>query len=154
MDNLIGKQYVEAFKQEFTGLFLGNQDAVSLAMDILYVVHVWDDLIDKDPSTDEQINTAFRKLIYDIPLNPIMTKELSVLWLSCYNQWLAANELEAEGKVGGVNKAYMLRASIYQLFHHIAIIVGGFKHGTEVAKRVYDLYGETLEGLQEELRNA
>ncbi len=154
MEELIGKDDLQAYIIEFHKLFLGDENAIALALDILYVVHVWDDLIDKDPITDKQISTAFRKAIYDIPLNPLMCKELSILWLSCYHQWLAANELEAEGAENGLNKSYMLRASIYQLFHRIAVMVGGFEYGEKVAKRVYDLYGETLEDIKEEFINA
>jgi len=154
MENLIGKEHLLAFEQKFDELFLGNRDATQLALDMLYVVHVWDDLIDKDPTTDKYINTAFRKLIYDIPCNPVMTQGLSLLWLNCYHQWLAANEFEDKATDDKLNKAYMLRASIYQLFNHIAMIVGGIDYAATISSDVYDLYGETLDNFIEEVRNA
>jgi len=121
MEKLIGKEQLAEFKAAFTLFYLGNTNAVYLALDILYVAHVWDDIIDDTAVSTHHINTAFRKLIYDIPTNPIMDKELNVILLSCYNQWSAANDIEDSGEQ--LDKAYMLRASIYQAFQYIAILV-------------------------------
>jgi len=136
-----------------TALYLGNDAAVDLALMIFEVAQVWDDLIDRDhPISDESINRAFRYLIYDIPMNPIMSKELTVILLSCYNQWTAANSIEKCGE--DLHKSYMLRASIYQIFQHIAAIVGGLDYGTKVSVDIFNLYGETFESYEEEFKHA
>jgi hypothetical protein len=48
-----------------------DTNARKLVIDLLFVGHLWDDLIDKDlERTDEDINRAFRTMLVDNQLNP------------------------------------------------------------------------------------
>lgn len=150
---VIGYDACNSLRYHLKGIYLGNNNALELAMKILFVVHVWDDLIDQDKKlTPIQINTAFRYTIYDIPVNPIMNKELNILWLNCYHQWLAANEMESTGN--GLEKAYMLRAAVYNIFLHIACTIGGLEYAEKVSSELYSLYGESFNSYKEEFSHA
>lgn len=151
--DVIGEEACKTLRYSLGELYLNDSRAVNLAMQILFVVHVWDDLIDKDKTvTSSMINKAFRYAIYDIPTNPIMNRELNILWLSCYNQWLAANEMEI--KKEQYEKAYMLRAAIYSMFLQIASVVGGLDHAEKISYELFSLYGESFSMYKEEFENA
>jgi hypothetical protein len=58
-------------------------------------------------------------------------------------QWSAANKLEAKPSGDDLAKSYMLRASLYQLFHACAVLCGGLDWAAEIGPEVYRLYGES-----------
>lgn len=117
-------------------------------MDVLEVVHLWDDMVDGDKSiAAANANAAMRKAMIDLPSNPFWFNNSGILQpilQSCYLQWIAANVLEKEQQAGDVEKAYMLRASVYQLFHIVAALCGGMAWAEQIAPEIYRLYGETV----------
>lgn len=157
MEKVIGQEQYINMKAFFEQAFMGNEFAVDLGMKILYVMHVLDDFVDGDDVTNDDMCTAFRFLMYDIPQNPLMTKELSTVMLSCYHQWLAANAIEdqfTDPEDNNLHKSYMLRAGAYQIYQHIAICVGGIDYGDKIAPMIFSSYGETFEAYKEEMTNA
>jgi hypothetical protein len=69
-------------------------------------------------------------------LHPVMV----MVWA----QWDAANRMEAKPQTNDLPKTYMLRASLYQLFHACAVLCGGLDWAAEVGPDIYRLYGEEL----------
>jgi hypothetical protein len=140
------------FQAAFMRWFQGNAAATMLCLDLLEIVHVWDDLIDKDkPVSDGQIDAAFRKLMLDLPMNPFWQAHSGMLipaLQSSWLQWHAANVMERELRPGDKEKAYMLRAAVYQVFHLCAALCGGFEWAKSVGPEIYRLYGETAESYQ------
>lgn len=103
----------------------GDRDAISLCESLLYLSHVWDDLIDGDPTEKNQINTAFRSALVNVPRNPFYQRNFTALQQelerSIYN-WMDANILEKEGKLAA---SYVLRCSFDNFIIKCAEIVGG-----------------------------
>ncbi len=152
-EDIIGEEATGAFIQLFAEIYKGDSAAIDLALQMLYVVHVWDDLIDEDKTLNSShINLAFRYVIYDIPMNKYMSRELNTLWLNCYNQWQAANEMEL--KKEQYEKAYMLRAQIYSCFIGIAANIFGVQYAESISYKVYSFYGENFEKYKEEMNDA
>jgi hypothetical protein len=117
------------FLGELYPLLRGNRDALSLCADLLYVGHLWDDLIDKDkPLTDEQINSGFSAMVAKIPMNPFFqehVRELGPLLMSVILQWKDANKLEADGSPHERAMAYMLRNALLQVMAFCIWLIGG-----------------------------
>lgn len=132
-----------AFTQAFNRWFKGNQSAARFCADALSIAHSWDDLVDGDPA---DANAAFRKAVLELPANEFYRANFAFLhpvMVMVWAQWDAANELE---KLADERpKAYMLRASIYQLFHACAVLCGGLDWAAEVGPEIYRFYGESPE---------
>lgn len=148
----------ETFRVALTEAFCGNQQAVQLCLDTLDVLHLWDDLIDKDKTrTDSDINAAFRCLIYDIPMNPVYRQlqgTIAPLMLNIMLKWRDANILESEGADVDLHKAYMLRAGVYDLFAYLAYAIGGDEWSEKVGPKLRRLYGEQLNDYLKEMHHA
>jgi hypothetical protein len=69
--------------EEKLAWFGGNTDALNLFHHLVELIHIWDDLIDKDkPVSDEQINKAFLIALVYMPSNP---------FLPCYSRTNSSN---------------------------------------------------------------
>jgi hypothetical protein len=138
-----------AFTVSFTRWFKGNPAAMRFCADIVEVCHVWDDLVDCDvPVSALVADRTFRKLMLEVPANEFYRANFSFLhpvMILIWAQWDAANQMEAKPIKNDFVKTYMLRASLYQLFHACAMLCGGLDWASEVGPEIYRLYGERLE---------
>lgn len=142
-----------AFSAAFSKWFKGNQSAMRFCADVVEVSHVWDDLVDCDvsvtscdaPVSSETADKAFRKLMLEIPANDFYRANFAFLhpvMVMIWAQWDAANTMEDNPLKNDFAKTYMLRASLYQLFHACAVLIGGLDWASEVGPQIYRLYGE------------
>jgi len=128
-------------------------DAAKLCLELLYLANFYDDVYDGDKPKD-----VYKALIIDmvsIRRNPFFLRfqgELTTLITSMTLQWIAANKLEENKE--HLEKAYMLRAGIYQVIAYCAFLSGGLDHYLECGDEIYKLYGETFENYSEELNYA
>ena len=151
MTDLITKDQKQSFYNAFHRFYKGNESAISLSLMLLEVCHVWDDIVDGDPVTSDDVNRVFRYLIYDIPLNPVYRSIPSMPdhLLNIYLKWRDATAMEAEENPD-LEKTYMLRASLYDMFSMIAFYLYGDEWAKEIGPDVRKLYGETLDDLRRE----
>lgn len=142
----------EMFKDKFPMWFCGNLAACDFADTIWQVAQDWDDLVDDGKQSNEFISwLAFGK-----EYSPFFAANSDLLrpaLLTMYLQWEAANVME-RGDRNDVDKALMLRAGIYGVFHLMAWICGGNKWAVEIGPDIYRYYGETADQLFEEMQNA
>ena len=135
----------------------GDCNAVKMCMDLTYIAHLWDDLVDKDRTrSDTDINDAFRLALVEIPMNPFYRKfsfDLSPLFLNTILQWEDANVLES-AEEHDKDMAYMLRASFLQIFNYCAFLIGGPLWAREIGPDMRRLYAEPLNSFKEEMNNA
>ena len=137
--------HYESFRSSLLVFFKNNHDAVNLAMMLIEVADVWDDVVDGDSPTEERVNKAFRMALIDINDNPFYAafqRDLRPIILSTILKWLDANKLEKNKE--HLEKAYMLRAGLYDLFAHIAYIIGGHDWYDQVGVSIRKLYGENF----------
>lgn len=137
----------------FDRWFLGNAEAVSFASVLWSAAQEWDDLEDQGHCRH---NALLSWLSFGKENTPYFMRNQHLLrasMLSMYLQWRAANTLE-RGAREDVDKAYMLRAAIYQVFHVIAWIEGGDDWAAEVGPEIYRTYGETPDDLWKEMNHA
>lgn len=143
----------QAFILSFQELYSGNQDAINLSLMLLDVAHAWDDLVDGDEVED--IDKIFRYLIYDIPMNPVyrIIPGINCHLLNIFLRWRDATTMESK-EDRDLEKTYMLRAGIYDMFSIIVYHLFGDERAKEIGPKIRALYGETLQGLKEEFDHA
>ena len=144
--------------ESLTHCLRGNKDAVRFCIDVTFIAHVWDDLIDKDKErTNEEISNAFKTALIDIPSNPFYLayiNDLRPLMMNTILQWQDANKLEASGNSHDKHMAFMLRASFIQLFVYCAFLCGGGGWAETIGPEIRRFYQEDLFIYLKELNNA
>jgi len=146
------------FKENLNYWLIGNSNAIVFCLDMIKAIHLWDDLIDKDNELkDEEINDVFTFLMVDMPMNPfyaVNQREIAPMMQNIILKWHTANVFEKEKEVNDVDKAYMLRAELYQLFVLCATLIGGREWGREMSIHIWRLYGESVKELKKEVKDA
>jgi len=144
------KRFVENLRK----VLLDDAEAITYCLQLTYVSHIWDDLIDKDkPIKDEEIHNAFRICLYDIQKNPFYRKyqdELLPITLNCILQWQDATRME-RGDDHDKHMAYMLRVSLISLFAHCALLVGGTEWAYKIGPEVRRIYSEDFGDYMKEM---
>lgn len=136
---------------------MGDKAAALFCLQLVNVAHLWDDLIDKDRKpSDKEINEAFQIMLLSIPSNPFYVEHREALQTLIQNailQWKDANVLE-RGSDHDKHMAYMLRASITQIFNYCAFLIGGQEWTDKIGPEMRRMYEEPLESFMEEMQNA
>ena len=109
-----------------------NKGALKLALDIIYVSHLWDDLIDGDVERSvEDVNAAFIKAFRSIPNNSfyinlplIAQQQLNGLIISAAMQYRESTQLEI-GNDDDRFIAFLIRNSVLPIIHYLMLLVGG-----------------------------
>lgn len=150
-------EHLQAFDELFNEIYKGNEQAKQLSFDLIQVSQTWDDLIDKDIEvSDDQINSAFIKSIFEMQANPLWHQMgMAYHVLNVYLRWRDATIIErSQHSDDDLNKCYMLRAGMYDLFVLIAYFLFGDEWAKIAGPVVRRFYGETLEDYKKEIKNA
>ena len=145
------------FEPLFSYIFKGNKQASELAYMLLSIAHTWDDLVDKDKEVSaEQANTVFVDCLFNLQAHPLWGIDLQSNLLCVYFRWQSANSIEADKNStdNDLAMAWMLRASLYDLFILTAAKLYGISWAVEIAPVVHRYYGEPLQNFIQEIRNA
>lgn len=132
----------------------GDEEAVDFALKLWDAAQQWDDLHDEGAAENNDALLAW--LAFGKEAHPFFRRSPEMLrgaMLSMMLQWTAANVLE-RGAVGDVERAWMLRAGIYGVFHVMAWLVGGYAWAEEVGPEIYRSYGESLAEFKAEMADA
>ncbi len=124
-----------------------DEMAITFCQDIIFIAHLWDDLIDHDERPAADVNHAFTAALINIPQNPFyqaFQSDLRPVMLQAILQWQAANDME-NGSKQDRDKAYMLRASILHIILHCAYLVGGVDWANRVSIDIYRFYNESID---------
>ena len=118
----------------------GNQEAANFLTVMVSVLHVWDDLIDKDkPVAPQTITNTFIAALVALPRNPFYGRHFDVLnpvLMSAINNWLVANELEFGDDEDDKRIAFISRSSYVDLITTVAFIVGGLDWVKEIGPSI------------------
>lgn len=147
---------MKEFKEKFYYWFQGDQEASDWCFHIWNCIQVWDDLIDKNKDvSNHDIDNCFTMLLTNIPLNKFYEENkhyLLPIIISCVLQWKTANIFENSSNEDDINKAYVLRASYYELLMMVAYLIGGFEWASTVAPDIWRFYGEKFKDFNNEVR--
>ena len=156
--NIYDDEVKQEMAESLLPLLLDNVDAVMFCMELLYVYHLWDDLVDMDRERSaEDVNKAFSIVLMEFRRNPFYAAnryDLDPLITLSILQWHDSNVLEAHGEESGLRKAFMLRAYIYQIWAYCAYLVGGLDHYREVGPLIQSMYQEEYDEYKKEFAHA
>lgn len=140
-------------------LLLKDENAVNFCMDLYESSQLFDDAYD-DVLAQNEVYKLLELTMVKIPNNPfyrVCFNKLQPLLESYVLQWQSSNKIEARQLVVSdekeqelFNKAYSLRAYIFQIFHYCAKLLHGDKYAENQAIYFQLLYGETLENYKKE----
>lgn len=123
-------------EQRLMEYFKGDKSAVRLALQIARLSHIWDDLIDRDPVSDDEINEAFWIALVDIPTNPFYQQfagSLQPVIATSIINYVTANSYERSKERAKLELANVLRYSVADVILLMAILIGGREWGMRVA---------------------
>jgi hypothetical protein len=117
----------EAF-EKLTAFLKDDVNAVKFCVDMLFVGHLWDDLIDKDRTRDdEEINRAFGVLLVDNHINPFYQRfavQLDPLLANAALLWLTSTRLE-KGDDRDKLTAFIIRNAFIEIINYCGLLLGG-----------------------------
>ena len=118
----------------------GNEAATQFCEHFMYIIHLWDDLIDKDFNrSNEDINTAF-KIMFNLMENQFYRNYYQILHPvigSAINAWIAANEMEREKLKNDLDVAYSLRCNVLNVIVMAAQCCGGASWADKVGVEIW-----------------
>lgn len=137
-------------------LMQGNADAAAFIADTFSVLHIWDDLIDRDkPLTDDDIDGAFWRALIELPRNAFYRQHfdrLNPILMVAITDWKTATRSERTATcLNERAMSYTIRSSYLNLIVHAAIIIGGPRYGLAIAKPVREYFHK--EGLTTYIKN-
>lgn len=107
----------------------GHGAACDFILQLFAVLHVWDDLIDRDkPISTKDVHTALWHALISLPRNRFYAENFSLLnglLQTAILNWHVANRFEAEDDAVGRHVAFVIRSTYVDLVTMCAWIVGG-----------------------------
>lgn len=139
----------------FTHIYKNDTAAIELSFMLLDVMHIWDDLVDKDkPVSNSDINRAFFMALQIIPAHPLWNPQLATMLTSVYLKWQTANALEAslESTDNDLSMAWMLRAAVFDIFELLTVQLHGLHWAEQCGVAIRKFYGESLKDFLKEAK--
>ena len=139
-------------------VFMGNLAASRLCDDLITIVDIWDNLIDKDvPVSDDEINKMMHLALVDIPQNPFYIayhSKLVPIISAGIMAWLASNQFEATADEELWSLSHGYRHWLSMVFVACAEIIGGYDHARKIAPYLLrDITDGTYQEYIEEMRS-
>ena len=139
-------------------LFQGNKNAVDMILILGEISQVWDDLIDGDDCSAEDINKAFSYALVHLPRNPFYEQyflEIQPLIEQSIMNWVHATEIEKTKNADLYHLSFVLRDSLTDLILRCAMLIGGGQWANDNAIQVRSLfYDESFEDYVKKLSGA
>lgn len=106
-----------------------NKDAMDFIDALFAVLHLWDDLIDRDKKVGSiEINQGFWRALIVIPENKFYQAHffsiMPLLRMAIFN-WHVANQMEVTDSESDKRIAFVLRSAYVDLVTHCASLIGG-----------------------------
>lgn len=138
--NLVNPMRDQAKVSELGGFLKGDVAALDLAIMLIDVADVWDDLIDKDAQVSgDNISRVMVHCLSGIPRNPFYRSHVDelmpVIETSICN-WLASNALCSSGERKSLEVANVIRHDVANVFIHMARIIGGLNWAIQVTPSI------------------
>lgn len=141
----------DALRQYALEAAKGNTDAAQFLLDMVSVLHFWDDLVDRDkPVDDATIDDRFFTMLVALPRNPFYQAHFAALnttLTTAIANWHAATRMERGTDDYAKSIAFILRSSYVDLVTQVAFITGGPDWAAQISHRVHWFaHQETYEG--------
>lgn len=143
--------------EKIRAIFGGETPGFVFAAKLCSVLHVYDDLIDRDkPVSPEDIHKIFWFALVDLQIDPFFQKHkshlLPILQNAIFN-WRAANVMESLATEGDLQCAYQLRTTYIDLISNTLALERGFEYSLSVTRLLrVEMASESFETYQKNLR--
>jgi hypothetical protein len=130
-----------------------DRNAIRFCESVWQAFHLWDDIVDGDEPSN--VNAGFSGITSEMLANPFAVAHSGIFagtLALIISNWDAANQFERSKQ--HIEKAYMLRAQLYNLPVQCAFIIGGQEWANHIALVSWSSYGEVLEQFKQEVENA
>lgn len=135
----------------------GNAQAEEFCREILGIVNVYDDLIDRDnPVSDDQIHRMMWAALVTLPRNAFYRQWFDVLnpvMMQAISNWRIANTMEADRE--NYQVAFVIRSSYVDIFCTVALLLGGTQHALTIGRQLREaVHSESFASYMEEMEAA
>lgn len=141
--------HIKAFNNLFFHIYRGDVEAIKVSFKVLHFVHAWDDQFDEGKQLSDEVLLS---TLVDIGASPLWTADMGAHFKLVYLKWTVSNKFESN-KIE-LEKSWMLRAAVYDIFVMLADKLYGTAYAKTIAPLVYQTYGETLQDFLQEINNA
>jgi hypothetical protein len=134
-----------------------DQYAVKMAVELLFIGHLWDDLVDRDKvRTDEDINNAFTIALGELPINPYFPAVYHMI-RNAICQWECANAIAGESPDTNLT-SFLIRNALLEIVHYLIFLVGGPAWMKEQGADFWRFFGQGMakqyDGFLKEVKHA
>jgi hypothetical protein len=137
--------------------FGGNEDALNVYRMFVSLLHLWDDLVDKDKpenTTEPQINNAFLICLVYLPLNPFyrsIQDQILPMWITVVSGYETANKFEKDKDEHGIEIAHTLRYAAGNILAYMVYVCVGPEKAKEILPELWkDVVFERYEDYKKE----
>ncbi len=118
--------------------YKNDENALKLAVQLLFIGHLWDDMVDKDKKrSDQEINDAFTFALGEIPLNPYYPAVYHMI-RNAMIQWECSNVL-VNGTDDDKFTGFLIRNALMEIVHYLIFLVGGQEWAREQGPNLWKL---------------
>ena len=152
---MIESKYEKALRQNLDVIMQGNRQAIDACILLFGIAQIWDDIIDGDNVTPENVNRAFVAALVELPTNPIVQimPELPYHIYNVFLRWRDSTSIErSKPSDSDLHKCYMLRAGLYDIFVLIAAKLYGDDYASIIGPQVRRMYGEEFNEYAKEFK--
>jgi hypothetical protein len=130
--------------------FGGNQHALNMYRMFADLLHLWDDLVDKDNDTSEvEINNAFLICLVYLQANPFyksIQEQILPMWITVVSGYETANKYEKSKDEHGIEIAHTLRYAAGNIIAYAIYVCVGAEKARDILPEVWkDIVAERFE---------
>ena len=136
--------------------FGGNQDALNMYRMFIDMIHVWDDLIDKDKEvTQDDINRAFMIALAYLPSNPFfrsIQNDVIPMFVAMIHAYQTANNFEKSKDNHGIEIAHGLRYAAGHIIAYAVVVCVGNEKAKDILPELWkDIVNERFDDYRNEV---
>jgi len=139
--------------RENLSVLLEDNSAVDFCVTLFEISQLFDDIYDEGLLARKEVIDLIFKTIIHLPNNQFYStfkNKLQPLIESYFLQWMSANSIEEFDGEKQLEKSYMLRAFIFQIYHFCGMLLKGKDFAISEAVVFQNCYGEKFEEYKKE----
>lgn len=154
IESVIDPEHTASFKGLFGFIYQGDPEAIRVSLELVRMLHVWDDLVDGDETSTSAINAAFSSALFEISGSWLWDEQAMAIARVQYFKWQAANHFEQieekpPRRICAIS--YVYRAGFFDLFYYFAYKLYGMAWAEKIAPTIAEWYGESFSDYEHEM---
>lgn len=136
----------------FNYIYQNDAEAMRVSMELVQMLHVWDDLVDGDKVVDKnEVHAAFVAAMCEVTGSTLWDAHAAALCRVAFLKWQTANYFEnTEADENQRLMSFVFRAGFVDLFYYFAYKLYGMEWAQNVGPAIVSWYGEGFSEYQNE----